>query len=167
MPPDQLLLPASVPEMESDLPNVKGQAMNRTHTIQADETLIAVVCSQTIKRSYVRESSFFGKAMTPAEILDELADDEVVSVRRLNVETWASEDITEECARLWLYDRDDKVGIDLDYAPFFPAFVTGSRAWKLWKDDLEAEARQQRAPYSTLNHRALGTGQSARMEAVR
>lgn len=140
--------------------------MTRTHTIQADETLIAVVCSQTIKRSYVRESSFFGKNMTPAEIVDELADDEIVAVRRLNVETWASEDITEECARIWLYDRDKRVGVDLDDAEYFPPFVTGSRAWALWKDDLEAEARQPSVPYSTLNNRTQGTGR-AHVEAVR
>ncbi|MQY48227.1 hypothetical protein GAO09_19520 [Rhizobiales bacterium RZME27] len=141
--------------------------MTRTHTIQADETLIAVVCSQTIKRSYVRESSFFGKSMTPAEILDELADDEIVAVRRLNVETWVSEDITEECARLWLYAREEKMGVELNDAPDFPAFVTGSRAWKLWKDDLEAEARQPvTRPYSTLNNRTQGTGR-AYGEAVR
>lgn len=139
----------------------------RTHTIQADETLIAVVCSKIIKRSYVRESSFFGKAMTPAEILDELADDEIVAVRRLNTETWASEDITEECARMWLYARDEEVGVDLDDEPCLPAFVRSSRAWALWTDDLQAEARQPRAPYSTLNNRTLGVGQSARMETVR
>lgn len=117
-----------------------SETTTRKHPIEANETLVAVVCSQRIKRQYLQESSFFGKTMTAAELLGELADDEIVTVLRVDTTTWKSEDITEYCARQFLYAMDEEEGVELDDEDRFPAYVKTSRAWALWKDDLEASA---------------------------
>jgi hypothetical protein len=112
----------------------------RKFPIQANETLVAVVCSARIKRQYLRESSFFGKDMPISEVLDELADDEIVTVLRVDTTTWKSEDITEYCARQYLYDRDGSgLGVELDDEDSFPAYVRNSITWSNWKDDLESQ----------------------------
>lgn len=112
---------------------------NRKHPIEANETLVAVVCSARIKRQYLRESSFFGKSMSIAEVLDELADDEIVTVLRVDTETWKHEDITEYCARQYLYDQDSRSGVDLEDEESFPVYVRNSKAWANWKHDLEMQ----------------------------
>jgi len=133
---------------------------NRKHPIEANETLVAVVCSARIKRQYLRESSFFGKSMSIAEVLDELADDEIVTVLRVDTETWKSEDITEFCARQYLYDLDSRMGVELDDEDTFPAYVKNSKAWALWKDDLEAAAPARPDPDrlhdERRDHQAMG-----------
>ncbi|KKX25330.1 hypothetical protein [Rhizobium sp. LC145] len=134
---------------------------NRKHPIEANETLVAVVCSARIQRKYLTESAFFGKAMKIADVLDELSDDEIVTVLRVNTETWAAEDITEYCARQYLYDRDGRgLGVELDDEDGFPAFVRNSKEWALWKDDLEAAAPVQPDPDrrhdERRDHQAMG-----------
>ncbi|AXV15082.1 hypothetical protein CYG48_04835 [Neorhizobium sp. SOG26] len=114
--------------------------MTRKHPIEANETLVAVVCSARIQRQYIRNSEFFGQTLTVAQMLDHLADDEIVTVLRVSTDTWAHEDITEYAARQYLYDRDEREGFGLSDEPTFPAYVRNSKAWALWKDDLEASA---------------------------
>ena len=59
---------------------------------------------------------------------------------QVNAETWVSEDVTELCAHKFLYARDESMGVELDDEYCFPSYVRNSRAWALWKDDLEASA---------------------------
>lgn len=110
--------------------------------IEADETIFALVEHyapvSNKSRRYALETSYFGRAFTVSDLLDELTNDDIVEIRRLNVETWVSEDITEEVARQYLYAMDDKEGIELGDERDFPAYVRNSRAWALWKDDIEA-----------------------------
>ena len=131
--------------------------MTRKFMIEANETLISLTTGKHFKnKQWFRETPFLNAALTDAEVLEELRDDEIISIRRLNTDTWASEDITEEVARKYLFAMDERCGIELDDEDRFPAYVRSSKAWALWKDDLEAEARVNPSIYSTLNHRTQG-----------
>jgi hypothetical protein len=116
----------------------------RKHIIQANETVLCLSKWNSPiwgPRSIVAETPALGRAMTVADLLDELTDDDIVTIRRINVETWsAPEDITEEVARQYLYAMDENEGVELVDEDRFPAYVKNSRAWALWKDDLEASA---------------------------
>jgi hypothetical protein len=112
----------------------------RKNIIEANETIVTPVQSARTGQRYILERPIFGEALSVARILDELADDEITAVLRLNTDTWTSEDITEEVARKFLYDMDEREGVELDDENRFPAYVRNSRAWALWKDDIQASA---------------------------
>jgi hypothetical protein len=112
----------------------------RKHLIEAHEALLTVTTTSDQAKQYIRETDFLGKTMTDADVLDELADDDIIHVRRMNIQTWQSEDITELCARKFLYAMDEREGVELGDEERFPAYVKNSKAWALWKDDLEASA---------------------------
>lgn len=110
----------------------------RRNIIEANETFLAVTTGRRYAdKRWITETPFFG-ALDIADLLNELTDDDIIMIRRLNVETWVSEDITEEVARQYLYAMDEKEGIELGDERDFPAYVRNSRAWALWKDDIEA-----------------------------
>jgi hypothetical protein len=121
-------------------------ADTRKHLIEAHEALLSVTTTRDQVKRYIRETDFLGKSMTDADVLDELSDDDIIHVRRMDVQTWQSEDITELCARKFLYAMDEREGIELDDEDRFPAYVRNSTAWALWKDDLEASAPVQIDP---------------------
>jgi hypothetical protein len=122
----------------------------RKHIIQANETVLCL--SQWNSpiwgpRSVVTETPALGRPLTIADLLEELTDDDIITIRRLNLQTWsAPEDITEEVARQYLYAMDEREGIELGGEDCFPKYVRNSRAWALWKDDLEASAPIQPDP---------------------
>ena len=128
----------------------------RKHLIEAHEVLLSVTTTRDQAKQYLRETDFFGKTMTDADVLDGLRDDDIIHVRRLDLQTWLSEDITEICARKYLYAMDEREGIELDDEDRFPAYVKNSKAWARWKDDLEAERPVRPTVYSTLSHEVQG-----------
>lgn len=145
----------------------------RKFPIQANETLVAVVCSARIKRQYLRESSFFGTPMTNEYMLEELADDEIVAVLRVNTDTWKPEDITEYCARQYLYSRDHDGTLEVtedydvsDLEKTFPNYVRNSTAWANWRHDLEMERPIDPEPRRYNSLRPV-RGASLDMEAAR
>ncbi|CAD7023286.1 hypothetical protein REJC140_00155 [Pseudorhizobium endolithicum] len=122
----------------------------RKHIIEANETVLCLSKWNSPiwgPRSVIAETPAMGRPLTVCDLLDELTDDDTVTIRRLNVETWsAPEDITEEVARHYLYVMDEREGVELGDEDRFPAYVRNSRAWALWKDDLEASAPVHRDP---------------------
>lgn len=118
----------------------------RKNIIEANETIVTPVQSARTGQRYVLERPIFGEAFSVSRLLEELADDEITAVLRLNTETWVSEDITEQVAREFIYELDDAGKLKLDgdttaddLSDRFPAYVRNSRSWALWKDDLIAE----------------------------
>lgn len=112
----------------------------RKFTVTAAETLI-VVEKCKIGREYVAEGEFMGVDRGTHEVLDNLSDAAVRIIRvpaDIGSGAVACEDITEQLAREYLYRMDDEEGVTLDDERRLPAYVVGSRAWSLWKDDLEA-----------------------------
>ena len=136
----------------------------RKHIVEANETVLCLSkWTSPIwgPRSVITETPAMGRPLTVSDLLDELTDDDTVTIRRLNVETWsAPEDITEEVARHYLYAMDERKGVELDDEDRFPAYVRNSRAWSLFKDDLEASAPVEPDPDrqhdERRDHQAMG-----------
>lgn len=128
----------------------------RQHLIEAHETIIPVMYSGAIQRSYTRESAFFGKVMDEAAVLEELADDDIIAVLRLDTRVWKSEDVTEECAEIYLIDWSNRFGdLDLSDERTLPAFVKNSRAWAVRKDDIEASTPVRPCPDRQYDERRV------------
>lgn len=109
--------------------------MPRTYTISDTQALLAV---DTIKggKRYFRESEFFGKNLTPQDVISEVGDT-AVRIYRLEVEPMGKlEDITEEVAREYLIIADnDEFGVQPSQ---LPTYVLQSQVWAVWQDDEEA-----------------------------
>lgn len=111
----------------------------RQHFIEAHETIIPVIYMGSIQRAFACESPFFGKAMNAAEVLEKLADDTVIAVLRLDTRTWKTELVTEECAKFYIEDHENRFGdLDLSDEATLPDYVNNSTAWAVKKDDIEA-----------------------------
>lgn len=124
--------------------------MQRTYMIEAHETLLIVLQR---KLSYIRESEYFDIPMSTCDVLDELRDDDAAKVLRLDRVTMKVDDITEQCAREYLYRMDRQAPIRADDEKLMPIFVRQSREWSLMKDDIEAQRPIRRdfdAVYDTL-----------------
>ncbi|MGQ4813074.1 hypothetical protein ACCZ74_12340 [Agrobacterium vitis] len=117
----------------------------RTNIIEYNETVLCLIRTDRAfggLYSYLTETPVIGRPLSDAELLKETSLDDVVMVRRMNIDTWISEDISEEVAALFLTN-----GLyDLDSGDGFPPYVRDSRAWKLMRDDLEAEQPVRRDP---------------------
>ena len=125
--------------------------MKRQHIIEAHETLIPVMYMASIQRAFANQSTFFGKAMNDAAVLENVADDDIIKVLRLDTKTWSTTDITEACAKLFLDDYAERYGeIDLSDEASFPAFVKTSTAWARLKDDIEAQTPVYRDDVDTM-----------------
>lgn len=112
---------------------------DRQHFIEAHETIIPVIYMGSIQRAFAQESPFFGKAMNAAEVLTKLAEDEVIAVLRLDTRTWKTELVTEECAKFYIEDHENRFGeLDLSDESTLPEYVKTSTAWAVKKDDIEA-----------------------------
>lgn len=101
----------------------------RKFMIQSNETLLVVELMGTARgdRQYINESRFFQTELTEAQVLHETSD-ETIRVLRMDVETLAVTDITEEAAQAWIDDRVAD-GIEIDGGPLF---VTRSDAFEEW-----------------------------------
>lgn len=129
----------------------------RKHFLEANETILSIssfVNCVGQDRSVIQETPHIGLPMSIADVLDELSDDTIHTVRRINVETWESKDVTEQVARAYLNAEDEKPsGVRISDEREFPLYVKNSRAWSLWKDDLEAERPVQPDPDRAYDER--------------
>lgn len=113
----------------------------RQHFIEAHETIIPVHYLPGTRAAFCHESPCFNRAMNALEALEQIDDDTVIQVLRMNTRTWQTENVTEEMAKVWLDDRESRFSeFSVKDEDTFPAFVKQSAAWALRKDDLEAEA---------------------------
>lgn len=123
--------------------------------IETNETLL--IMSEIKDKPYIMETDFFGREWSEARILSELQGSDAVRVFKLNLHTLDTSDVTEECADLWLKDKDAKAEeIDQDN---LPVFVRDSVAWATW--ELTTPAPRSRL-YSTLDARTQGLVHGAR-----
>lgn len=108
--------------------------------ISTDDAL-AVVYSRQI-HSYYMNTTLHARAPRTVEALMEIVDERAICcVLKFEAVSARPTDITEYCARQYLYARDRMgVGIKPQDEHDFPLYVRNSIAWSLWKDDLEAEA---------------------------
>lgn len=134
--------------------------MTRSHFIEATETLL--VTEELGGRRYFAESPFFGREMCTDAVLDELSD-YAVQIRRVNVETLVGEDITELCARQYLFRRDHDEDLTEDDEDTFPAYVRNSAEWARWKRDLPSQEPVYNPirEHGTWNHAQAGLRSAA------
>lgn len=115
-------------------------ASTRKHMIEADEALIVI--DQHNGKRFIRETAFFGE-FGNFDFVSHYLLDETVEIRRINTETWAVDDITDECARQWLIAADEDGSLDYDEPDtceqIMPLYVKQSKAWARWMDDQQAE----------------------------
>jgi len=130
---------------------------DRTHFIQANETLLILDATRTGSQ-YVGESTTFGREYQIDHILDE-PDDSCFRIIRWNVETLQSDDVTEQMAGAWLArysDEQDSQGFELEASDerAFPQYVKASEAWATVRDSLQPRRPQvynATRPHSTLD----------------
>jgi len=134
--------------------------MNRK-IITEDETLLMFDTTR-FGNQYVGESTSFGKSYTVDMLLDEPGDS-CFRILILNTKTLKSTDATEWFAQEWLKRADGQPdGIELDDEDRFPTYVRNSKAWALWRDDLQAETHVKVGIYSTLDARTQGIARANR-----
>lgn len=113
----------------------------QTFPILPDDGL-AFITSRAM-HSYQMTNTLHGRGPRTVEALLELLDDRAIcAILRVEPVTAKVENITEYCARQYLYGRDEAgPGIKVQDVHAFPLFVRNSIAWANWKDELLAEAR--------------------------
>lgn len=140
---------------------IKEVPVFRAPQINEDETLLMFDTTRT-GQSYVGESTTLGKRYTIDMLLDEPGDS-CTRILILNTKTLRSSDVTEHFADAWLKRLDtEEHGIELDDEVRFPAYVKTSRAWAVWRDDLEAERPIEDADTESAIRRDLSAIASAR-----
>lgn len=113
--------------------------MQRNYMIEAHETLIRIAYLQSTRSTFAYETPSFGRVFSTEAVLDELGDDDIMRVIRMNTSTYQTEEITEECAKAYIEDWNNRIAeLDETDEAKLPAFVKYSQAWAAYKDDLEA-----------------------------
>lgn len=131
----------------------------RTHFIQADETLLVLDATRT-GNQYVGESTMFGREYQIDHILDE-PDDSCFRVIRWNISTLTSEDVTEEVATAWLQRFEAETqsqcfDVEASDERTFPAYVKASVAWSKIRDSIRPKPVYSSLQHSTMDARTQG-----------
>lgn len=111
--------------------------------LEPNETLLPICDDrQSAKpRPHIEDTPYAGKLRSLADVIEDihLHLDNVTALRKINLDTWQTEDVSELCAEIYLDQHDSEI-TEVRDEDALPPFVAHSKAWSVMRDRLEAQA---------------------------